>query len=86
MTRMIHSDRAPYSRFQVLCAERPAWAQPALRGKEQFYFDGRSFWRRPESGRERLLPSWRAPRYGWVHEPGCDCGLCEVPTRVRGAA
>ena len=73
---MIDSDRAAYSRFQVLCAERPAWAQPALRGKDHFYFDGRGFWRRSQAGGESLLPSWRAPRYGWVHEPGCDCPLC----------
>jgi hypothetical protein len=69
-------DQARFSRFQVLCAERPAWAQPALRRKDHYYYDGQCFWRRPESGRDRPLPSWRAPRYGWVHEAGCDCGLC----------
>jgi len=74
--RMSDGDRASYSRFEVLCAERPAWVQPALRGKEHFYFDGRGFWRRRRAGGESLLPSWRAPRYGWVHESGCDCPLC----------
>lgn len=73
---MIDIERTHFSRFQVLCAERPAWARPALRRKDHFYFDGQSFWRRRESGQEQLLPSWRAPRYGWLHEPGCDCGLC----------
>ena len=82
---MIDGDRASYSRFQVLCAERPAWAQPALRGKEHFYFDGRGFWRRRRAGGESLLPSWRAPRYGWVHESGCDCPLCAVPARTAAA-
>ena len=76
-------DQAHYSRFQVLCAERPAWAQPALRRETRFYFDGLRFWSRSK-GEERLLPSWRAPRYGWVHESGCGCGLCaargEEPT------
>jgi hypothetical protein len=70
MRLMIDSDRASYSRFQVLCAE------PALRGKEHFFFDGRGFWRRRQAGGESLLPSWRAPRYGWIHEAGCDCPLC----------
>ena len=78
--------RAHYSRFQVLCAERPAWAQPALRREARFYFDGRQFWSRSANG-DRLLPSWRAPRYGWTHEAGCDCSLCasrgqEAPARL----
>jgi hypothetical protein len=71
-------ERVPLSRFQVLCAERPALARPALRRKDQYYFDGRRFWRRRESSRDRMLPSWRAPRYGWLHESGCDCGLCAL--------
>jgi hypothetical protein len=84
---VIDIHQAHYSRFQVLCAERPAWARPPLRRKESFYFDGRSFWQRRESGDERLLPSWRAPRYGWVHESGCDCGLCGLQdAEARGAA
>jgi hypothetical protein len=70
-------DRSHYSRFQVLCAERPAWAQPAFRRETRFYFDGLRFWSRSAGG-HRPLPSWRAPRYGWVHESGCDCGLCAV--------
>lgn len=65
-----------YSRFQVLCAERPAWAQPALRRRTRFYYDGMRFWCHGEAGEDRLLPSWRAPRYGWVHQSGCDCRLC----------
>jgi hypothetical protein len=69
------SDRPYFSRFQVLCAERPAWAQPALRRETLFYFDGLRFWSRSDDG-DRLLPSWRAPRYGWVHDPGCNCRLC----------
>jgi hypothetical protein len=72
---MMDTGRAYYSRFQTLCAGRPAWAQPALRRETRFYFDGLRFWSSSENG-ERLLPSWRAPRYGWVHEPGCDCDLC----------
>ena len=72
---MMATDQAHYSRFQVLCAERPAWAQPALRRKTRFYFDGLRFWSKATNG-DRLLPSWRAPRYGWVHESGCDCGFC----------
>ena len=59
----------------MLCAERPAWAQPAFRRETRFFFDGLRFWSRSADG-DRLLPSWRAPRYGWVHESGCDCGLC----------
>jgi hypothetical protein len=73
--------QARLSRFQVLCVERPAWARPALRKKDHYYFDGSRFWRRPESGRDRPLPTWRAPRYGWLHEPDCDCDLCAT----RGA-
>jgi hypothetical protein len=69
-------DRDFYSRFQVLCAERPAWAQPALRRETHFYFDGLRFWSRSTDGTNRLMPSWRAPRYGWVHETDCDCRLC----------
>ena len=84
MRRLIADDRAAYSRFQVLCAERPAWARPALRSKEHFYFDGRSFWRRPERGRERLLPSWRAPRYGWVHESWLRLPALRWAARRRG--
>ena len=67
--------QAHYSRFQVLCAERAAWAQPALRRETRFYFDGFRFWA-SSKGEERQLPSWRAPRYGWLHELGCDCALC----------
>jgi hypothetical protein len=78
---MTSIEQAPLSRFQVLCAERPAWARPALRGKDHFYYDGRCFWYRRENGRDRLLPSWRTPRYGWIHESDCDCGLCAL----RGA-
>jgi hypothetical protein len=70
------SERTHLSRFQAVSAERPAWARPALRRKDHYSFDGRRFWRRPESGGDRLPPTWRAPRYGWVHESGCDCGLC----------
>jgi hypothetical protein len=72
---MMDIDRAFYSRFQVLCAERRAWAQPALRRETRYYFDGLRFWSRTTGG-DRLLPSWRAPRYGWVHESSCDCSLC----------
>ena len=72
---MTDADPAHYSRFQVLCAERPAWAQPALRRETRFYFDGSRFWRR-STNEDRPLPPWRAPRYGWVHETSCDCGLC----------
>ena len=54
-------DHARYSRFQVLCAERRAWAQPALRRETGFYYDGQRFWARTK-GRARLRPSWRAPR------------------------
>lgn len=67
--------RTQYSRFQVLCVDRPAWAWPALRREKRYYYDGLRFWTRSTDG-DRLLPSWRAPRYGWVHEPDCDCRLC----------
>ena len=84
---MIDVELACYSRFQVLCAERPAWARPRLRNTDSFHFDGRTFWRRWASGREQLLPSWRAPQYGWVHEPACDCDLCLLRSKgARGAA
>ena len=72
---MMDIDRAQLSRFQALCAERPAWARPALRRETLYYFDGRQFWSRTADG-DRLLPSWRAPRYGWVHEPECGCRFC----------
>jgi hypothetical protein len=75
---MTGNDRARYSRFQALCAGRPAWARLALRRETGFYFDGLRFWSRSTDG-DRLLPSWRAPRYGWVHAPGCDCRLCARP-------
>jgi hypothetical protein len=75
--------RAHYSRFQVLCAERPAWARPALRRETHYYFDGLRFWARSADGDDRLLPSWRAPRYGWIHESGCDCRFCD--SRVETA-
>ena len=78
--------RASLSRFQVLCAERPAWAQPAPRSRTRFYYDGRRFWCYRGAGAGRLLPSWRAPRYGWVHEPDCECDLCIPGDRRRGAA
>jgi hypothetical protein len=72
---MMDNAQTQYSRFQVLCVDRPAWAWPALRRETRYYYDGLRFWSRSTDG-DRLLPSWRAPRYGWVHEPGCDCHLC----------
>lgn len=71
--------RRPFSRFQVLMSGRPAWA---LDHKSvPFYFDGLRFWRRTADGRGKVMTSWQAPQFGWVHSPACRCGLC-----VDGAA
>ena len=65
-----------YSRYQVLCAEREAWTDGAASGRETYFYDGMSFWRRDASGRERVVPSWQAPGHGWRHEAECGCDLC----------
>jgi len=75
-------DRATYSRYQILCAEREARNHGATDGAAYFY-DGISFWRRDGRGKERLLPSWRTPAHGWSHADGCDCELCEARRPAR---
>lgn len=66
--------RRPYSRFQVLNSGRPAWALG--RKRVPFYFDGFRFWRQDPDGRDKVMTSWQAPRFGWVHSATCGCGLC----------
>jgi hypothetical protein len=64
----------PFSRFQVLSSGRPAWAVD--RKRIPFYFDGFRFWRLTQDGGGKVMTSWQAPQYGWVHSPDCACGLC----------
>jgi hypothetical protein len=69
--------RTYHSRFQVLTTGEPAWA---IDDKGDLYrFDGFFFSRR----RRRqvsfaIIPSWQAPRHGWVSP--ADCGCAPWPT------
>jgi hypothetical protein len=72
------AERQTYSRYQVLCAEREAWNDGDSGEAESYFYDGMSFWRRNGKTKERLLPSWRTPTYGWRHAEECDCELCTV--------
>lgn len=77
------TDRLTYSRYQILCAEREAWHEADA--GDAYHYDGISFWRRTDGGKQRLLPSWRTPAHGWRHRVGCDCELCEAyrPAETR---
>ena len=72
----MNADRQTYSRYQILCAEREAWLDGASADDDTFYYDGVSFWRRDPRGKQRLVPSWRAPVHGWRHADDCTCDLC----------
>jgi hypothetical protein len=62
-----------FSRFQVRCEGRPAWAVDAR--ARPYYFDGLRFWVLG-AGRSRLTIAWQAPSRGWVHGDDCGCSLC----------
>jgi hypothetical protein len=67
---------SPYfSRLAAVSAGEPAWA---MDGKFHLYaFDGTRFWRRrAHSTRYSIIPPWRSPAFGWMHEDGCSCHLC----------
>ena len=66
-----------FSRFQVRCEGRPAWAAD---GRQRYYFDGLRFWT-PGTRNSRLMTAWRVPVHGWVHEDDCGCSLCEGSRR-----
>jgi hypothetical protein len=80
----METDRRTYSRYQILCTEREAWNDGGDEGGT-YHYDGISFWRRDDRGKQRLLPSWRTPAHGWRHRPECDCDLCRAyrPAEVR---
>ena len=62
-----------FSRFQVRCEGRPAWAVDAR--ARPYHFDGLRFWFLGAHSR-RLAAAWQAPGHGWVHEDDCGCSLC----------
>ena len=75
----------PHDRSEVIMegAEACAWD----RCYTIFYFDGRQFWRhdcRDES--LTLVPSWTAPRRGWLHVAGRVCRVCREVEREAGRA
>ena len=72
----MNADRHTYSRYQILCAEREAWLDGENADADSYYYDGISFWRRDPKGKQRLVPSWRAPGRGWRHADDCTCDLC----------
>lgn len=80
------ADRQPYSKCQILCAEREAWLEDEAAGS--YYYDGISFWRSQGQGERRLVPSWRTPAHGWRHHESCTCDLCTAyrPAKPRPAA
>lgn len=64
------------SRFAVIDSGERAWA---MDDKFRLYaYDGRRFWcRRKHSTRYAVVPGWKAPTYGWMHEAGCVCDACD---------
>jgi hypothetical protein len=82
------ADRQAYSRHQILCAERDAWLEGETKDGDTFYYDGVSFWRVAGDGKKSLVPSWRAPGYGWRHDADCTCYLCSAlrPARLHPAS
>ena len=79
-----------YSRYQVICTACEAWTDSDAIGNAGYFYDGISFWRREANGKQRVVPSWRAPGHGWRHSAGCACELCgshrAVPLRGTSAA
>jgi hypothetical protein len=84
------TDREAYSRYQVICAECEAWTEGGGVQGAGYFYDGITFWRREANGKQRVVPSWRAPGNGWRHDAGCACELCgarrTVPLRGVSAA
>lgn len=64
-----------FSRFAIICEQHKAWA---VDHKFRSYaFDGMRFWRRRQrSTRYEIVPSWKTPAFGWMHEAECGCKLC----------
>jgi hypothetical protein len=75
--RRMKVDPQIYSRHQVICAACAAWTEGGSACAATYFYDGISFWRRDESGWERVIPSWRSPEHGWRHDAGCACEFCE---------
>jgi len=80
-------EHGPYfSRFAVISEQERAWA---VDHKFRSYtYDGLRFWRRRQhSTRYEIVPSWKTPAFGWMHEAGCECRLCvQEPVEVPRAA
>ena len=70
--------RRRFSRFQVRCEGRPAWAVDAR--DRRYYVDGLRFWSLGARS-SRMTMAWKAPGHGWVHEADCGCDLCESSRR-----
>jgi hypothetical protein len=70
----MYDENTRFSRFQVRCEGRPAWA---VDGRDRkYYYDGLRFWSLGARS-SRMTTAWQAPGHGWVHEDDCGCGLCE---------
>ena len=67
-------ERGRYSRFEVLTAVAPAWANDQ-RGR-LYHYDGSRFWQLARKGRVKSVVSWQCPPRGWRHGSACPCGLC----------
>jgi len=82
------ADRQAYGRYQVICAACEAWTEGDGVRNAGYFYDGITFWRHEANGRQRVVPSWRAPGHGWRHAAGCDCELCgsRRPVPLRGVS
>lgn len=70
----------PYTRAQVVVAERRATNRKKDFLGGRYIYDGINFWR--QSRRTRFLVFGRlVPKHDWWHKGGCGCELCRSPAQ-----
>jgi hypothetical protein len=71
----------PFSRAQVVAAERRATNARRDRLGGKYVYDGINFWRVSKRTRLLIFGRW-VPKNDWWHREGCRCELCD-PARLR---
>ena len=72
----MEAHHGPFTRDQVIAAERRATTTKRDFLGGRYIYDGINFWR--HSKRTRLLVfGGLVPKYGWWHKADCGCELCD---------